>query len=544
MTGSEPSRQPDVTVIVPVYDAMPYLTACLDSLVGQTIGHDRMHVVTVDDGSTDGSGEELERYAAAHPGLFTVHHQANSGGPARPCNVGLDLAKGRYVFFLGADDHLGLEAVERMVHHADTWESDVLCVKMTGTGGRWINQQLFRANAPEVPFPSEALASILSNTKLFRRELLERHRIRFALDMRVGSDQTFTVTAMHHARRVSAAADYDYYFAVRRGDSTNLTYTSTWRHRLEAMTGIVEHVAELLEPGPGRDAILQRHFHNELAVLLREDFHALDQAEQELLVAGVNGLAGDYLTDGILMRLTVPTRLRYLLAREGRLDELRATAGLEEQPPTLLLEGAEGYRSLPDRFELTKDLRRITRERPGEYLRDFIAGVQAEWSGDQLCLRLDVRTEAQSRPDAQIALVPAPERRSRRLGRVVPSNAPIVQFQARCDSDGSTLLSSLAVDTQPDCAHSDAWAVRLFVRVGEHTESVPVPAPARAVEPRVLGPRGQRRRVCLEPDPDGRLLLVCSPVGVRRWTGILRRGELRRPVRAALRRARTAMNKG
>ena len=76
---------PDVTVIIPVYNTMPYLTACLQSMVDQTIGADRMEVVAVDDGSTDGSGEELERFAADHPGLFTVLHQENSGGPAGPC---------------------------------------------------------------------------------------------------------------------------------------------------------------------------------------------------------------------------------------------------------------------------------------------------------------------------------------------------------------------------------------------------------------------------------------------------------------------------
>jgi glycosyltransferase involved in cell wall biosynthesis len=78
------SPTPDVTVIIPVYNTMPYLTACLQSMVDQTIGAHRMEVVAIDDGSTDGSGEELERFAADHPGLFTVLHQENSRGPAGP----------------------------------------------------------------------------------------------------------------------------------------------------------------------------------------------------------------------------------------------------------------------------------------------------------------------------------------------------------------------------------------------------------------------------------------------------------------------------
>jgi glycosyltransferase involved in cell wall biosynthesis len=118
--------EPDVSLVVPVYNTMPYLSECLDSLVAQTIGLDRMQIVTVDDGSTDGSGPELDRYAQRYPGVFTVIHQANSGGPAGPCNRALDVATGRYVFFVGADDHLGPEAMQRLVAAADEYGSDVV----------------------------------------------------------------------------------------------------------------------------------------------------------------------------------------------------------------------------------------------------------------------------------------------------------------------------------------------------------------------------------------------------------------------------------
>ena len=86
---------PDVSVVLAVYNTMPYLTECLASLAGQSIGPARMEVVAVDDGSTDGSGAELDRFARRHPGPVTVLHQANSGGPAGPFNRGLDAATGR-----------------------------------------------------------------------------------------------------------------------------------------------------------------------------------------------------------------------------------------------------------------------------------------------------------------------------------------------------------------------------------------------------------------------------------------------------------------
>ena len=48
--------QPDVTVVIGAYEAMPYLVACLDSVEAQTLDHDRIEVIAVDDGSTDGTG--------------------------------------------------------------------------------------------------------------------------------------------------------------------------------------------------------------------------------------------------------------------------------------------------------------------------------------------------------------------------------------------------------------------------------------------------------------------------------------------------------
>src|SRR3978361_2097462 len=91
-------RIPDVSVVIAVYNTMPYLTECLKSVLGQSIGVDRIEVVAVDDGSTDDSGAELDRWAQRHPGTVKVIHQANSGGPAAPSNRALDVVTGRYVF--------------------------------------------------------------------------------------------------------------------------------------------------------------------------------------------------------------------------------------------------------------------------------------------------------------------------------------------------------------------------------------------------------------------------------------------------------------
>lgn len=331
--------KPVVSVIIPVYNTMPYLTACLDSLVDQSIGLDRLQIITVNDGSTDGSSEVLNQYVARHPGSFLVIHQANSGSPAGPCNRGLDLATGQFVFFIGGDDYLGREALERLVRAAALWESDVIYGRMVGKGGRYVDQRMFDCSRRDVTFLGSDLAYTLSNTKLFRRSLLEEYGIRYALDLRISSDQPFTVAALLESRRTSVLSSYDFYYAVRRADSSNITYSKPWSTRLSDVTALIDHLADLVEEGGVRDALLERHFSWELTKLLRNELKGLPEHERRALTRGVAALASRYLTTGLSRRLTPKTRLPIRLAQANHLDTLRRVLDYQSEqavPPLVL----------------------------------------------------------------------------------------------------------------------------------------------------------------------------------------------------------------
>ncbi len=344
-TGTQ--REIDVSVVVAVYNTMPYLTACMDSLVGQSIGAQRMEVIAVDDGSTDGSGAELDRFAAEFPRIVRVVHQKNSGGPAHPNNRALDIATGRYVYFIGADDYLGDEALERLVAAADKWGSDVVLGKLEGVDGRYVERGVFKSEDPDISFYDSRLPYAISNTKLFRRAMVEEYRLRFPEDLRIGSDQPFTIEAMVRAKRISVLNDYTYYYAVRRKDASNITYATGYEERLSCTIQIMEFVARLLSAGQHRDAILARHFNSELSKLLREGFLSLSRRDQMHICKRIGGVAEDYFTPEIRDTMKVGARVKLGLAAIGDVDTLCdvISASAAGELPLIVLDGQRIYRA-------------------------------------------------------------------------------------------------------------------------------------------------------------------------------------------------------
>ncbi len=209
----------DVSVVVPVYNAMPYLGTLIRSLVDQDLDRRRYEVLAIDDGSTDDGPAVLDEFAARHPQL-TVVHQANSGWPGIPRNRGLDLARGRYVFFADADDEMGPQALRRMVQFADEHGSDVLLPKMVGVGGRWVRRMYEQT---QVDADLETAFTTLSPQKLFRRSFLVEEGIRFPEEKVRLEDGMFLARAYLRARRVSLLGGYDFYRLVARDDGQNIS---------------------------------------------------------------------------------------------------------------------------------------------------------------------------------------------------------------------------------------------------------------------------------------------------------------------------------
>ncbi|MFV2173034.1 glycosyltransferase family 2 protein [Actinomadura sp. LOL_016] len=297
---------PLVTVIVPVYNCRATLRGALESVFAQSLPADRIEVIAVDDGSTDGGGELLDGLAGAR---LTVVHQENSGGPGAPRNRGLELASGRFVLFLDADDRLGPEALERMVAMAERNGTDVVLGRQVGVGGRKIPRGVFDATVgrTHVLDPGCELFGRMSMAalQLFRRSLVEGAGLRFVEGVASHEDQLFTAGAYLRARGVSVLADYACYYWAARADGTSSTQTGGASHAdVYAITArAMRQVADHTEPGEVREALHHRYVRLEVCGRLHRLYPDASTDDRKIMFEGSRELLTTWATPGLLGRL-------------------------------------------------------------------------------------------------------------------------------------------------------------------------------------------------------------------------------------------------
>lgn len=116
------SALPRLSVVVPVYNAEPYLPMLLESLRAQTL-HE-VEFILVDDGSNDGSPALLAEYARRDPRIRLLRQP--NGGVSRARNAGIAVALGSYLAFADADDAIAPDFCSALLDRAEADRLDLL----------------------------------------------------------------------------------------------------------------------------------------------------------------------------------------------------------------------------------------------------------------------------------------------------------------------------------------------------------------------------------------------------------------------------------
>ena len=311
---------------MPVYNPGRHIDVCIAGYLSQTMPLDRREIIFVDDGSTDETPELLDRLAVAHRDVHVIH-QANSGWSGQPRNVGIDAARGDYVFFCDQDDWLSPQALERMVAMARRTGADLLVPKMVGHR-RPSPHSLFRRNIEQAVLGKDSLMTSLTPHKMVRRALLNDHGLRFPEERRRLEDHLFVVKAYLLSDVISVLSDYPCYHRMRRTDGGNAAF-QRWEPSFyyRFVAEIVDVIYERTEPGELRDALLRRPYVSEMLGKLRgSKLLSWDRTSRQQIFDEVRALAIDRFPPEFHAPLPVALRAHAQAVVDDRLDALMVVA--------------------------------------------------------------------------------------------------------------------------------------------------------------------------------------------------------------------------
>ena len=112
---------PEISIITPVYQAEKFLKKCVDSILVQSFSD--WELLLIDDGSTDKSGEICQAYAQADPRVR--YHKKNNGGVSSARNLGVKLAKGKYLTFVDSDDFAAEDLLETLYRLTEKYDAQM-----------------------------------------------------------------------------------------------------------------------------------------------------------------------------------------------------------------------------------------------------------------------------------------------------------------------------------------------------------------------------------------------------------------------------------
>ena len=232
------------SLVCPLYNVAPYVDAFLSSVIAQTFDHDRIQIILVDDGSTDGTSERIERWRAERPERFELVRQPN-GGLSRARNAGLERCVGEWVLFPDPDDRLApdyLEQLDSFLTSDGIAEVDIVAtrriVRDEASGVLKDTHPLkgmFEAGDRIIPMTRSTKEFVLAvNSGAVRRSAFVQTGLRFDPDVRPTFEDALLVGQLLIARRtaigVCASATYEWTRRAVKGSITQVAWQKPERY--------------------------------------------------------------------------------------------------------------------------------------------------------------------------------------------------------------------------------------------------------------------------------------------------------------------------
>lgn len=206
---------PTFSIIVPVYKTEKYLRKCIDSILKQN--YEDFELILVDDGSPDQCPNICDKYKRQDTRIKVLHKK--NGGVSLARNAGLNMATGRYIWFIDSDDYIAPTALHELYEAQRSEEADLYVFNT------FLNQSisLENINCFFEQYYFKYFLGFGPCNKLYKRDIILDSGLEFDKQETIGEDLLFNIqyykTLFVGGKVKFSFSDKEYYTYVKRDDS-------------------------------------------------------------------------------------------------------------------------------------------------------------------------------------------------------------------------------------------------------------------------------------------------------------------------------------
>ncbi len=259
-----------ISVVIPLYNAEPYIGRCLDSVLRQS--YKNIEIVIVDDASTDASLSVVQRYQTQNPSVTIISHKQNKGAMMSRKD-GYTAATGECLMFVDADDTLPLDAVACLVAKQQETNADIVAgnVEKIYVDG---HKERLVENLPTHATGVDMLEALLDEKvrrclwgRLYRTSLFHKHPLINLDNMTIYEDACLLHQVVVNAHVIVTVDDTVYQYNENMSSVTHRVYGI---QQIESIIMANKIIADVCQPYPQLHAKMQHRIAHTVLALYSE----------------------------------------------------------------------------------------------------------------------------------------------------------------------------------------------------------------------------------------------------------------------------------
>lgn len=211
-------KNPEISIIVPVYNTEQYISRCIESILNQTFKD--FELILIDDGSQDRSGEICDEYAKKDNRIRVFHN--NNQGVSATRNYGINISKGKYLMFCDSDDWVADTWCEELYNTILAYPNSWITCNFFQVDNESKKQRVIKNNLNEINtlekddfyIVFKSGMSIYSWNKIFDKEKINRFQIRFNENTSLGEDVEFGIDYLKISENIIILNRNLYYYLI------------------------------------------------------------------------------------------------------------------------------------------------------------------------------------------------------------------------------------------------------------------------------------------------------------------------------------------